>query len=71
MYDAVKKIQKEQLYQFTPKNPLVINIFVNRYIINQFDSGFYIVEVNDNGEKMFTIKKKDSYLNFPYVIRNY
>ena len=70
MYDAVKKNQKEELYQHVPKNPNN-NFFIDKIIVNQLDPAFFIVQINEEGNKIFTIKRKESYLNFPYVIRTY
>ncbi len=70
MYDAVKKNQKEELYQYVPKDANN-SYFIENIIVSQFDPAFFIVQINEAGDKVFTIKKKESYLNFPYVIKNY
>jgi hypothetical protein len=71
MYDALKKNQKEELYQHIPKNANNTNFFISNIIVNQFDVGHFIVQIDEAGQKIFTIKKKESYLNFPYVVRTY
>lgn len=46
MYDAVKKNQKEELYQHVPKHPNN-NFFIDKIIVNQFDPAFFIVQINE------------------------
>lgn len=70
LYDIEKNVQKEQLYQYAPKDKNSLT-FINKIIVNQFDSLFFMVQVDENGEKNFIIKKKQSYLNFPNVIVQY
>ena len=53
-----------------PKHPSN-NFFIDKIIVNQFEPAFFIVQINEEGSKIFTIKRKESYLNFPYVIRTY
>ena len=57
MYDAVKKNQKEELYQYVPKDPNN-SYFIDNIIVNQFDSAFFMVQIDEAGSKIFTIKKK-------------
>lgn len=70
MYDIEKNVQKEELYQYTPKDKNALT-FINRIIVNQFDSSTFMVQVNENEEKVFMVKKKESYLNFPNVRKQY
>lgn len=30
-----------------------------------------MVQINEQGARSFVLKKKENYLNFPYVMRNY
>ncbi len=53
-----------------PKHPSN-DFFIDKIIVNQIDPAFFIVQINEEGSKIFTIKRKESYLNFPYVVRTY
>jgi hypothetical protein len=58
------------LYQYNPKDKNALT-FISRLIVNQFDSSVFMVQVDEGGLKTFIIKKKESYLNFPNVRRQY
>jgi len=45
------------LYQYIPKDPNN-SYFIDNIIVNPFDSAFFIVQINEAGNKIFTIKKK-------------
>jgi len=70
MYDPAKKNQKEELYQYASKNPNN-SFYIEKIIVNQFDTSTFIAQINEEGLKVFIIKRKESYLNFPYVISSY
>jgi len=70
LYDIEKNVQKEELYQYNPKDKNALT-FISRLIVNQFDSSVFMVQVDEGGLKTFMIKKKESYLNFPNVRRQY
>ena len=70
LYDIEKNVQKEELYQYKPKDKNS-HIYISRIIVNIFDSSMFIVQVNEDSEKAFMIKKKESYLNFPNILRQY
>lgn len=46
MYDALKKNQKEELYQHVPKETSN-NFFIEKIIVNQFDPAHFIVQINE------------------------
>lgn len=70
LYDIEKNVQKEELYQYNPKDKSNLT-FISRIIVNEFDPSVFMVQVDENKEKIFMIKKKESYLNFPNVRRQY
>lgn len=70
LYDIEKNVQKEELYQYTPKDKNALT-FISRLIVNQFDPSTFLVQVDENGEKVFMVKKKESYLNFPNVRKQF
>jgi hypothetical protein len=57
LYDIEKNVQKEELYQYTPKDKNALT-FISRLIVNQFDPSTFLVQVDENGEKVFMVKKK-------------
>jgi hypothetical protein len=42
LYDIEKNVQKEELYQYKPKDKNALT-FISRIIVNQFDSSFFMV----------------------------
>lgn len=68
LYDVEKMVQKEELYQYNPKDKNNLT-FISKIIVNQFDPTCFIVQIDENGEKVFMIKKKENYLNFPNLVR--
>jgi hypothetical protein len=45
LYDIEKNVQKEELYQYLPKDKNA-TIFISRIIVNFFDSSTFMVQVN-------------------------
>ncbi len=70
LYDIEKNVQKEDLYQYVPKDKNN-KIFISRISVNKFDSSYFMVEVDENDQKVFVIKKKENYLNFPAQSNDY
>ena len=58
------------MYQYNPKDKSNLT-FISRIIVNEFEPSVFMVQVDENKEKIFMIKKKESYLNFPNVRRQY
>lgn len=57
MYDTVKKNLKEELYQYTPKDP-AHKYFIDNIIVNPFDPTIFMVQICEMGARIFIIKKK-------------
>lgn len=70
LYDIEKNVQKEELYQYVPKDKNAV-AYIGRIVVNQFDSSIFMVEIFENEERVFMIKKKEAYLNFPNIARQY
>jgi hypothetical protein len=70
LFDIEKNVQKEELYQYVPKEKNNL-AFINKIIVNEFDSSSFIVQIDENGQKIFMIKKKESYLNYPNFLKQY
>ena len=68
--DIEKNVQKEELYQYAPKDKNAI-FFISRLMANPFDSSIFMAQVEENGEKTFQVKKKESYLNYPNMIKSF
>ena len=70
LYDIEKDVQKEQLYQYTPKDKNA-TAYIGKICVNQFDSSLFMVETHEEEYKTYMIKKKEAYLNYPNVARQY
>lgn len=70
LYDIEKNVQKEELYQYVPKDKNAV-AYIGRIVVNKFDPSLFMVEIFENDERTFMIKKKEAYLNFPNVARQY
>ena len=58
------------MYQYIPKDKNN-KTFISRISVNKFDSSYFMVEVDENKQKVFVIKKKENYLNFPSQSNEY
>ena len=48
------------MYQYIPKDKNN-KTFISRISVNKFDSSYFMVEVDENKQKVFVIKKKENY----------
>ena len=46
-------------------------VSISKLVVNKFDSTYFLVEIDDNNQKVFMIKKKENYLNFPNISHEY
>ena len=46
LYDTEKNVQKEELYQYVPKNKNN-STFIGRIVVNRFDSSLFMVEIHE------------------------
>lgn len=70
LFDTDKNVQKEELYQYQPKDKSA-SAFIGRICVNEFDPSQFMVETHEEQHKSFMIKKREAYLNFPNVARQY
>jgi hypothetical protein len=70
LYDIPNKKEKTELYQYKPKEKDSVT-FIEKIIANPFENNCFMVQINEEGERNFMIKKKENYLNFPTVVQNY
>ena len=68
--DIEKNVQKEELYQYAPKDKNALT-FISRLSANPFDSTIFMVQLEETGEKHFQVKKKESYLNYPNMVKSF
>ena len=59
-----------ELYQYKPKDKNA-NVFIEKIISNPFEESVFMVQINELGENFYMIKKKENYLNFPTVFKDY
>lgn len=57
LYDIEKNVQKEELYQYKPKDANAI-AYIGRIVVNWFDSSLFMVEIFENDGRVFMVKKK-------------
>ena len=57
LFDIDKNVQKEELYQYQPKDKNSTT-FIGRICVNEFDPAFFMVEIHEEEYKTFMLKKK-------------
>lgn len=72
LYDVKSKNEKMELYQYKEKSLNSVS-FIEKIHANQYDRSVFMVQIYESGqnEKFFMIKKKEAYLNFPVVSKEY
>lgn len=70
LYDVVNKKENMELYQYKPKDKNA-NVFIDKIISNPFEESAFMVQINELGESNYMIKKKENYLSFPTVCKDY
>lgn len=58
------------MYQYVPKDKGAV-AEISRILVNRFDSSIFMVEVCENEGRVFMLKKKEAYLNFPNIEKQY
>ena len=70
LYDVTNKKENMELYQYKPKDKNA-NVVIEKIIANPFEESVFMVQINELGENFYMIKKKENYLNFPSVFKDY
>ena len=57
LYDISNKKEKAELYQYKPKDKNAVT-FIEKIIANPFEANVFMVQVNEENDRNFMIKKK-------------